>query len=518
MTHKGGNKIEVNKKKGIKNQDVNVQDKRGKAQAYDEILIGNVFREPYSKIENNLSRIGIKKLSRVLDEMQTMNARLRPLFSLRHDPKYKIDQLPLFISKDEFEFLKKGIEQRVNAFNKFLHDVYNGTQDIVPQDLIKSSPYYFPECENLVLPKHISIFMYAPDLLHIGENEFLIFDENIKLPSGLGFAIRANELRSQYLPEIMDGIDILDFDFTKIADSLCKLTYHPHRKTKLSVVLSDGFRSLGYHDNRYFAHHLGIQFAEPRDLRLDMDGTVMLKTVECEKEVDVVIRRVSDPDLYVPGISQSYVNRKVNVLNSLSASILDDKALYQYLDEIVSVYSGTEPMLRTLETYSIESRDIRQKLISEIKSYIIRKRESGIWMRAGNDLSDEEIKVMSNELTAEPEIYVMQRAPSPSIHRNIDMEQITNLSIPKPRKVSKSKNEIKEDLEMKRLSLIANAELIENEPDGNLISTTRVLIRPYAFYIDGKIETLPIGLVKCTSGSTFGSIFDCTLKEMLVLK
>ncbi|MEM2899430.1 MAG: circularly permuted type 2 ATP-grasp protein [Thermoplasmata archaeon] len=482
------------------------QDKAESMQPYDEVNANSAIRKNYLQIENNLASLGINKLSKILEELQFMNAKFRPLFSLRNEPKYKVDPLPLFLSKEEFEFLKRGIEQRVNAFNKFLHDVYNGTQEVVPQDLVKSSPYYFPECENHILPKHISIFMYAPDLIHIGENEFIVFDENIKLPSGLGFAIRANELRSQYLPQILDGIDVLNFtDFGRISESMCKLSYHPHKKTKLAVMLSDGYRSLGYHDNRYLASRLGIQFAEPRDLKLDIDSSVMLKTLEGEKEVDVVFRRVSDPDLYVPGISQSYVNKKVNLLNSLSASIIDDEALYQYLDEIVRVYSGTEPLIPTLETYPVVSRDIRQKLISDIKSYIIRKRESNVWMRLGSELSDEEVKVMSSELTAEPDIYVMQRAIYPSLHRNIDMEHITNTI-----KGNLRKTKIKEGSTMGRLSLTENGV--------DVILPTSVLIRPYAFYLDGKIETLPVGLVKCATGSTFGSIFECILKDMLVLK
>jgi hypothetical protein len=126
-------------------------------------------------------------------------------------------------------------------------------------------------------------------------------------------------------------------------------------------------------------------------------------------------------------------------------------------------------------------------------------------MRLGSELSDEEVKIMSSELTTEPDIYVMQRATYPSLHRNINIENITNI-----REWSSRKSKIKEGSTMGRLSLAGN--------EHDVILPTSVLIRPYAFYLDGKIETLPIGLVKCANGSTFGSIFECTLKDMLVLK
>lgn len=484
---------------------------------YDELHSKGELRAQYRMLEKNLSALGASRLSAVLDEMQRLNAHYRPLFSLRHDAKLKVDPIPVCITKSEFATLKAGMRQRANAFNKFLDDVYNGKQDIVPKDIIKASPYYFPECEGIALPKKCAIFMYAPDLLRIGEDDYFVYDENLKLPSGLGFAIRARELREEYIPELLDGIEAMKFDdYPRLRDALSQLSFHSRKKSKLAVMLSDGYKSYGYHDNRYLANRLGIALAEPRDIKIDADGLAMLKTIDGEKEIDVILRRVSDPDLYVPGVSQSYVNNRVNLQNSLGAGILDDKALYQYYDEIVRQYSGKEPIIKTLETMTIESRDVRRKLLSEIDIYTIRKRESSVWMRAGADLSDDEVRVLANELTADPETYVLQRSQPPSIHRNIDTSSLSNPLAYHNRKPSHKQKEFRtrarsEHAHSRTISLSGG--------DGCGTTRTRILIRPYAFCVEGAFETIPVGLVKCAAnGSTFGSIFDCTLKDIIVEK
>lgn len=44
---------------------------------------------------------------------------------------FPFDTIPRIISKEEFNYLDKGLIQRVDALNAFLRDIYSGEHDII---------------------------------------------------------------------------------------------------------------------------------------------------------------------------------------------------------------------------------------------------------------------------------------------------------------------------------------------------------------------------------------------------
>ena len=60
-----------------------------------------------------------------------------------HEQLFPFDPLPRVISAEEFDFLNRGLSQRVNALNLFLADVYSEKKiikdGVIPADFVYSS-------------------------------------------------------------------------------------------------------------------------------------------------------------------------------------------------------------------------------------------------------------------------------------------------------------------------------------------------------------------------------------------
>lgn len=65
-----------------------------------------------------------------------------------HEQLFPFDAIPRVISHQEFEYLEKGLIQRVDALNLFLEDVYGEKKiikdGVVPEEFIFSSSGYLP--------------------------------------------------------------------------------------------------------------------------------------------------------------------------------------------------------------------------------------------------------------------------------------------------------------------------------------------------------------------------------------
>ena len=66
---------------------------------------------------------------------------------------FPFDSIPRTISHNDWNYLERGLRQRVTALNKFLWDVYHDKRiikdGVIPEEFVYSSKGYLPECEGL---------------------------------------------------------------------------------------------------------------------------------------------------------------------------------------------------------------------------------------------------------------------------------------------------------------------------------------------------------------------------------
>ena len=208
------------------------------------------------------------------------------------------DFLPRVIPLEHWETIAAGVSQRIRAINHFLVQLYSGGQDVVPDEAIYTSQYFYPEVQGFRPPKDVFVHIYGIDLVHLGEGRYVVLEDNLRIPSGISYQLKSVGMGAVMFPEFAEGYDILSYDirdaywgmFRSIADS----------SDPVCVLLTDGKYGSAFFEHRYLSELLGIPLVEGPDLYVGPDGLVYVRTLDLDVPVDVVYRRVEDLDLFGP--------------------------------------------------------------------------------------------------------------------------------------------------------------------------------------------------------------------------
>ena len=87
---------------------------------------------------------------------------------------FPFDAIPRVIGKQEFDWLERGLKQRVVALNLFLKDIYGEKKiirdKVVPEEFVYASSGYLAQCEGVRPVKDIYSHISGIDLVQ-GKNK-----------------------------------------------------------------------------------------------------------------------------------------------------------------------------------------------------------------------------------------------------------------------------------------------------------------------------------------------------------
>ena len=110
-------------------------------------------------------------------------------FTFYLDPKLfrptPTDWIPRVIPMEHWVDIAESVSQRIRAINRFLVDLYNDGQDIVPDDVVFTSRYFYPEVQGFRPPKDVFVHIYGIDLVHLGDGHYYVLEDNLRIPSGI---------------------------------------------------------------------------------------------------------------------------------------------------------------------------------------------------------------------------------------------------------------------------------------------------------------------------------------------
>ena len=302
------------------------------------------------------------------DVVNELLARYGVKFGIYKDNTFKeqlfpFDAIPRIISKKEFEYLEKGLKQRVVALNMFLKDIYSKKQivkdGIVPKDFIFASSGYMAECEGVTPPKDIYSHISGIDLVKGKDENWYILEDNLRVPSGASYPMIARELTRRSSPDTFSGTHIADNrDYAK----LLRKTMDYVNVEGHTVILTPGRYNAAYFEHSYLAEQTGAHLVNGSELEV-IDDKLYYNTYDGHKErIGAVYRRISDEYLdpmnfnpeSVIGIPHIYdVFRKGNVaiINAPGNGVADDKGIYYFVPKMIKYYLNEEPILSNAPTY-----------------------------------------------------------------------------------------------------------------------------------------------------------------------
>src|ERR687893_591683 len=305
-------------------------------------------RPVYEAVLGELEKIGPRRWKENLHQAHGLLLDEQHAFGIREgDKTHPTDWFPRVVPASNWERLERGLIQRMQAINEFLRGLEAGTQDVVPEEVLETSILYDPTLPNRfgeVPVRQAAFDVVAVESARPGQSggwEFLVLEENAKMPVGLAAMTRRRRMSAEvFFHETLAELPVLPLDgwLERLGDALRAAS--PKGADATLAVVSSGPADQFYLDHHIYAEEMNALLAETKDL--EMDGGGYLVHGPTGRRIDVIYERVDEDTLYaeVPGLLECHLTGKVHVLFAPNSEIIDDKG----------VYAGKEVMIGPEET------------------------------------------------------------------------------------------------------------------------------------------------------------------------
>ncbi len=335
------------------------------------------------------------------------------------------DIVPRIFTAAEWDRLSAGLEQRVQAINAFIDDIYGERRiladGVIPAEIVLANPQFCIQVAGARPPHGIYAHICGIDLVRTGPDAFYVLEDNARTPSGVSYMLENREAMLRLCPELFDCYPVRPIDNYPdlLRETLHSVSPHAHADP-VAVLLTPGHFNSAFYEHSFLADQMGIELVEGSDLEVD-DDVVWMRTIDGRVRVDVIYRRIDDafldPLMFdrssmlgVPGLMAAYLAGNVALVNAPGTGIADDKAIYSYMPEIVRYYSGGEAKLPNVETWRCREPEALRYTLDHLEELVVKLVDGsgGYGMLVGPTASKAEVEAFRAALLAEPHRYIAQ--------------------------------------------------------------------------------------------------------------
>src|SRR5271170_7314876 len=399
---------------------------------FDEMKgTGDAVRPAYAELSRWLAEVKPDVLDFRRREAELLFRRIGITFAVYGDPEAQerlipFDVIPRIISAAEWQFLQRGLEQRVKAINAYIGDVYGRREilraGIVPDDLIFQNPVFRPEMNGQTVPHDIYVHVAGIDIVRVDPENFFVLEDNARTPSGVSYMLENREIMMRLFPDLFARHRVAPVEKypDELLSALRSVAPLSASAEPTVALMTPGVYNSAYYEHSFLADKLGIELVEGRDLVVKNDE-VFMRTTEGLKRVDVIYRRVDDdfldpltfrPDsaLGVPGLMSAYAAGNITLANAVGTGIADDKAIYSYMPDVVKFYLGEEPVLKNVQTWRCREPQDLSYVLDNLGDLVVKEvhGSGGYGMLIGPAATKATIEAFRDKLKREPEGFIAQ--------------------------------------------------------------------------------------------------------------
>ena len=366
-----------------------------------------LLHETY-KVNNLLARYGVKF---GIYKNNTFKEQLFPF-----------DSIPRIIEYEEFQYLERGLKQRVMALNLFLKDIYGKKQivkdGVVPEDFIFASSGYMPECEGVMPVKGIYSHISGIDLVKGKNNHWYILEDNLRVPSGASYPMIAREICRRSSPNTFHNTRLED---NRNYASLLRRTMNHVNTGGLTVILTPGRYNAAYFEHSYLAEKTGAQLVNGSELTVEDDKLYYITASGKKERIGAVYRRISDEYLDpmnfnpesligIPHIYDVFKKGNVALLNAPGNGVADDKGIYYFVPKMIKYYLKEDAILSNAPTYLPFYEDDMKYVLEHFDNLVLKDvaEAGGYGVVFGNSMTRQQKADFIELLKKEPRRFIAQ--------------------------------------------------------------------------------------------------------------
>jgi uncharacterized circularly permuted ATP-grasp superfamily protein len=335
------------------------------------------------------------------------------------------DIIPRIIPAKEWTQLRKGLTQRVQALNMFIHDIYHEQHivksGVIPAEQIFHNAQYRPEMQGISVTSDIYAHIAGVDIVRAGAGEFYVLEDNLRVPSGVSYMLEDRKMMMRLFPDLFSRHKIAPVaHYPDLLLDMLRSVAPVGVDDPVVVVMTPGMYNSAYFEHAFLAQQMGVELVEGQDLFVN-DNSVFMRTTRGPQRVDVIYRRMdddyidplafqSDSTLGVPGLLSVYRAGRVTLANAIGTGVADDKSIYPFVPDMIRFYLSEDPILNNVPTYQCRRKEDLQYTLDHLSELVVKEVHGagGYGMLVGPASSKQEIEDFRQRLIAKPDGYISQ--------------------------------------------------------------------------------------------------------------
>ncbi|OYP61076.1 circularly permuted type 2 ATP-grasp protein [Prevotella sp. P2-180] len=372
--------------------------------------------------------VKIKELTDSRDTVNKMLERFGVRFGVYkkgvfNEQLFPFDSVPRIISKKDWDYLERGLKQRVEALNMFLWDIYHDKRivkdGVVPEEFVYSSKGYMPVCEGISPKGRVYSHISGIDLVEGKDGQWYVLEDNLRIPSGASYPMMARRITRKVSPNTFATNDVADN--RDYADLLREMMDDMNDHRGIAVILTPGRYNSAFFEHSYFAEKTGATLAYPGDLFVEDDKVYYGGMYKEKIRVGCIYRRISDeymdpmtfePSslLGVPNIMQAYRAGNVALINAIGNGVADDKGIYYFVPKMVKYYLGEDSILQNAPTYLPYFKQDYDYVMENLDKLVIKdvSEAGGYGVVFGSELPKEKLEELRQLIVKFPRRWIAQ--------------------------------------------------------------------------------------------------------------
>ena len=392
----------------------------------------NIAKRQLVSIDNNKTQdimgINIKELTDSRDTVNKWMERFGVRFGVYkkgifNEQLFPFDSVPRIIPKKDWDYLERGLEQRVRALNMFLWDIYHEKKiikdGIVPEEFVYSSKGYMPQCEGISPAGKVYAHIAGIDLVEGKDGQWYVLEDNLRIPSGASYPMIARMITRKVSPQTFSMNAVADN--RDYADMLRQMMDDMNQDRGIAVILTPGRYNSAFFEHSYFAEKTGATLAYPGDMFVEDDKVYYAGMYKEKTRVGCIYRRVSDeymdPMIFepssllgIPNVMQAYKAGNVALINGIGNGVADDKDIYYFVPKMVKYYLGEESILQNAPTYLPYYKEDYDYVMANIDKLVIKdvSEAGGYGVVFGSELAPDKLQELKDLIERYPRRWIAQ--------------------------------------------------------------------------------------------------------------
>src|SRR5438093_2328800 len=125
---------------------------------------------------------------------------------------FPFDLIPRIVGASEWDYIERGLKQRIHALNAFIHDIYHDQKILkdgaIPAEVVTSAVSYRRPCHGLNPPFGVWCHITGTDLVRDRDGQYYVLEDNLRVPSGVSYVLENREVLKRIFPQVFEGLHV----------------------------------------------------------------------------------------------------------------------------------------------------------------------------------------------------------------------------------------------------------------------------------------------------------------------